>query len=287
MVQTVSVEELTGGKSLVRFTELPHALHGMDPQFTPMLMAWERARLDPHRNAFFDRGDAAYFLARRLGRPVGRIAAHVAEPGGDGCFGFWWLVDDAEVARALLDAARRWLRERGCTSMTGPWSFTAEEEAGVLAAGHDAPGRTGRPWQPPHLAALLEAQGLTVVASRPTWRLAATDAGPVLPLDDDQPGHAGAYGDERLVLRGIAAVPDLSDALRSSRLRSAWQLARRVRARDWDTCTVVRCTADPAIAVPALQAAAGRAGYRWVIAPWTPDPDQEPDTVHHIYTQRL
>ncbi len=287
MVQTVSVEEVSDGKALVRFTELPHALHGTDPRFTPMVMGWERARLDPRRNPFFDGGDAACFLARRLGRPVGRIAAHLSAPGAAGCFGFWWLVDDTDVAHALLEAARGWLREQGCTSMSGPWSFTAAQEAGVPAAGQDPPGRTGRPWQPPHLAALLEVEGLTVLTSRPTWRLPATEAGPELPLDPDRPGHAGAYGDERLVLRGIAAVPDVSEVLRASRLRSAWQLARRVRARTWDTCTVVRCTADPALAVPALQAAAGRAGYRWVIAPWSPDPDQVPEAIHHIYRQGL
>jgi hypothetical protein len=46
---------------------------------------------------------------------------------------------------------------------------------------------------------------------------------------------------------------------------------------------VVRCTDDPALAVPALCRAAAGAGYRWVIAPWSPDLDAPPETVHRTY----
>lgn len=285
----MAVEEVTGGAATRRFTELPHALSGADPRFAPLLMAWERYRLDPHRNPYLHRGEAALLLARRRGQPAGRIAAHVAEPGGAGCFGFWWVDDDAEVAAALIDAARAWLSERGCSSMTGPWSFTDEEEAGLLVTGHDVAGLTGRPWHPEHLARRLEEQGFHGVDDRPTWRLALPADGPAAgpagaspPCDAPLPGQAGAYADRRLVLDTIAAVPDLADALRSSGLRSAWSLAKRARTSDWTTCTVVRCSGDPAVVVPALQAAASAAGYRWLVAPWT-DSEDPPEAVHRVY----
>jgi hypothetical protein len=281
----VTVEEVTGGKPLVRFVELPQALSGDDPRFAPLVMAWERYRLDPRRNPFFERGDGAYLLARRGGRPVGRITAHVGEPGGAGRFGFWWVDDDAAVAAALVDAARAWLAERGCTSMTGPLSFTADEEVGVQVAGHEVPGVTGRPWHPPHLAALLAQVGLEPVEDRPSWRLATTELGPDGVHDDDLPGQAGRHADRRLVLRGVAAVPDLAESLRTTGLGGAWALAKRARAADWATCTVVRCTADPVVAIPAIRAAAGRAGYRAVIAPWTDDSAAEPEAVHRVYRQ--
>jgi hypothetical protein len=44
----------------------------------------------------------------------------------------------------------------------------------------------------------------------------------------------------------------------------------------------VRWTVDPSVAVPRVQAAAGAAGYRWVIAPWSPEPDAPPETVHRV-----
>jgi len=285
----VAVEEVTGGPPRRRFTELPQALGGTDPRFAPLLMAWERYRLDQHRNPYFDRGEAALFLARRMGQPAGRIAAHVAAPGGggEGRFGFWWVDDDAEVAAALVAAAQQWLGERGCSSMTGPWSFTEAEEAGLLVGGFDAPGLTGRPWHPPHLASHLEAVGFYGIEDRPTWRLAVPEAadatGSLTPTSTAAPpGQAGAYADRRLVLDGIAAVPDLSDALRTSGLRSAWSLAKRARAGEWTTATVVRCTDDPSEAVPALRAMAGAAGYRWLVAPWT-DGGGPPEAAHRIY----
>jgi hypothetical protein len=137
------------------------------------------------------------------------------------------------------------------------------------------------------VAALGDAE---VVAEERTWRLDARAGGPPSagPLDrapeaGDRPGQAGAYGDPRLVLGPVAAVPDVSGALRGSRLGSAWSLARRVRERDWEGCTIVRCDGDPAALVPGLLAAAGAAGYRWVVSPWSPDPGAAPETVHRRY----
>jgi len=283
----VAVEEVSGGKPLVRFIDLPEALHDHDPRWAPQIRAWERYRLDTHRNPFFELGDAVYLLARLVGRPAGRVTAHVAEPGREGRFGFWSTVDEPVVATALLDAAQEWLAEQGCTSMTGPWSFDADDEPGVLVAGHDVPGVTGRPWHPSWAARLLEGAGLEPLLDQPTWRLPAdhpvTAAAPDAGRSDDLPGQAGPYADRRVVLEGIAAVPDLAEALRTSGIRSAWSLARRARAGDWETCTVVRCSDDPRVAVPALCKAAGRAGYRSVIAPWSPDPGAPPETVHRTY----
>ncbi len=287
MGTAVTVEEVTRGKDRARFAELPSVLHGEDPCFAWPVMAWERYRLDPHRNPYFERGDAVYLLARRRGIPAGRITAHVDEAGGEGRFGFWCTVDDLDVATALVDAARTWLVEQGCRSMTGPVSFTAADEVGVQVAGHEVPGLTGRPWHPPSQARLLETLGFQAMDSRPTWRLATTTDGPVRPLSDDHPGQAGRHLDPRLVLDAVAAVPDVSGALRQASLRGAWRLARRVRDGAWRTATVVRCDDDPADAVPALLAAAGRAGYEAVVAPWSPDPDAPPEAVHRTYHQDL
>lgn len=287
VAHAVSVEQVTGATARRRFIELPQALHDDDPHFVPLVLAWERYRIDRHRNPFFEHGDAVQLLARRRGRPVGRITAHLAGRSHDGCFGFWWADDDPAVASVLVEEAGAWLRERGCTSMSGPWSFTAQDEAGVQVAGHEAPGTLGRPWHPPHLARLLEDLGFQAVEDRPTWRLPAEGSGPELPAATDRPGHAGPYADMRLVLDGIAAVPDASDVLRAPRLRSALAVARRARDARWTTCTVVRCEGDPDVLVPALQAVAGRAGYRWVVAPWTPHPGTPPEAVHRVYRLAL
>src|SRR5207237_1294967 len=131
--------------------------------------AYERARLDPQRNRFFDDGDGEYFLARRGGLVAGRITAHVAAKDDErGWFGFYDVLDDAEVAAALIERAAEWLSEHGCTTMTGPASFTPADDPGLLVAGFDVAGTTGRPWHPPWYARHLEAAGLTRADTRST-----------------------------------------------------------------------------------------------------------------------
>ena len=85
------------------------------------------------------------------------------------------------------------------------------------------------------------------------------------------------------MLRGVAAVPDVSAALRHASLRGAWDLAKRARSGAWTTATVVRCEDDPSLAVPALLVAAGQAGYSEVVAPWSPGAESPPEAVHQTY----
>ena len=283
----ITVEEVGGSKELARFVELPQALHGEHPSFAPPVMAWERYRVDERRNPYLELGSAALFLARRLGRVVGRIAAHVPEPGAGARFGFWSCVDDVVVAGELLQAASAWCSLHGAATMDGPFSFTPSDEPGQLVDGFGAPGCTGRPWQPAHEGVLLERLGAEVLEEHATWRLPVREVGAALPAGGERPGQAAAYVDSRLVLGPIAAVPDLSAALRDAGIRQAWGLAKRARSADWDTAVVVRCEGDPALLVPALQVAAAAAGYQDVVAPWAPDGAGPPETRHRRYRFEL
>jgi GNAT superfamily N-acetyltransferase len=63
-------------------------------------------------------GEAAVFLARDDGRPVGTatVAEYEADPGTGFVYAMWVAPDarGAGVGRALLDAAAAWARGRGC-----------------------------------------------------------------------------------------------------------------------------------------------------------------------------
>ena len=285
----VTVEEVKGRAAFKRFFEFPFGQFRSEPRWSPPVLAHQRARLDPHRNPFFDHGDGEYFLARRGGVVAGRITAHVATSGTtEGWFGFFDAVDDAAVVHALLDAASAWLADHGCTTMTGPASFTISDDPGVLVDGFDAAGTTGRPWHPPWYAAHLGAAGLARIDDHPTWRHPLVD----LPRSDVAHGDvlrsatpepvAGKFGDPRIVLADIAAVPDLSPA------RGApMALARRARRREWEGCTVVRVNGDASVLVPRLEAVAAACGYRWMVAPWHAEPAPPPETVHARFTTTL
>lgn len=282
----VTVEPVESRTQLRRFRDIPYVLHGEDPRWRPGVRAFESWRLDARRHPYFARGDAAYFLARRGGRPVGRIAAHHDGSDDDlGRFGFFDAPDHDAVVAALLDAAREWLAGEGRRRMTGPTSWTSEEEFGVRVEGFEHPAITGRAWHPPWYAAALRRAGLEPVDARPTYRLdTAAASGPVPERADvEPPPHAGGYRDPALLLDGIAAVPDVSATLAGASLRSAWRIARRLRTEGPRTAVCVRCTGDPAELVPRLRRAARAAGYASLVGPWAPD-GTPPETVHQTFS---
>lgn len=269
-------------------------LHHDEPRWTPGVRAWEQWRLDARRHPYFHRGDAAYLLARRGGAPVGRIAAHVASTDATaGWFGFFDVPDDDSVTVALLDAAQTWLDEQGVTSMTGPVSWTADEDFGVPVVGTEHPGVTGRSWRPAWYAQRLRSAGLEPGEQRSTYRLGTDTGRPVeapveAPVDSapdgETPAQAGRYADRSLVLDGIAAVPDVSSTLATASVRTAWRVARDARTRSFDTAVCVRCDGDPSVLVPRLRQAAAASGYRWLLAPWAPEP-AEPERVHQVFSR--
>lgn len=292
MAPVVTVEEVQGAAARRRFVELPHALDGHDSRFAPLVLAWERFRVDRHRNPALADAEVALLLARRAGRPAGRISVRLPDGATAGTFGHWWVDDDPAVADALLDAAAAWLAERGATTMTGPVTMAAAQETGVQVAGHGGPGRTGRPWHPPRLAEVLLDRGFEVAERRATWCLAVPPP-PGAPRRPERrrptglPDPAGPYADPRLVVEGAAAVPDVAPTLRAGRGRGALVAARRARAGTWATAVVVGAPSDPEGAVTALLAAASAAGYGALVAPWTPAPDAAPEAVHATVTRPL
>lgn len=166
MTDGVAVAPVAGARDRRAFVALPYALHRGDPNWPPPLRRDVRALLDPGRNPFFAHGEAGYFLARRRGRVVGRVAAirnrlH-EEAHGDGCgfFGFFECEHDARTAASLLDAAAGWLRARGLRSLRGPLSFSINDDAGLLVDGFDTPAALMMPHNPRYYPGLLEAAGL-------------------------------------------------------------------------------------------------------------------------------
>lgn len=76
-----------------------------------------------------------------------------------GFFGFFELIDDAGVARALLDEAAAWVRARGLTVLRGPMSFSVNDECGLLIEGFETPNTLMMPHNPRYYLPLLESAG--------------------------------------------------------------------------------------------------------------------------------
>lgn len=146
------------------FIGLPYRLHRSDAAWVPPLRRDVRALLS-RRNPFFEHANAEYFLARRDGAVVGRIAAihnrlhNEFQRDAVGFFGFFESEDDARTAAALFDAASAWLRARGLQVMRGPASFSTNDECGLLVDGFDTPPTVMMPHNPRHYVRLVEGAG--------------------------------------------------------------------------------------------------------------------------------
>jgi GNAT superfamily N-acetyltransferase len=148
------------------FFEAPFACYGGDsPYASPMRGDLERS-LDPTRNPLFrDYARRTWFTAHRGGRVVGRVLAHIHDASnrlhglGRGYFGCLDCADDPDVARALLEAAGAWVRERGCTELAGGFNLTITQLIGIVTDGFEHPPYSYQDYNPPHVPRLLEALG--------------------------------------------------------------------------------------------------------------------------------
>ena len=173
---TVNVRPVRGRRDLHAFIRVPFRLHRGTPWVPPLIME-RREFLNREKNPFFAHGEAEYFLAERDGEVVGRITAHVDERwtqhngGNDGMFGFFECERSPETAKALMDAATGWLRERGRERMLGPMDFTTNDECGLLVEGFDLDPFVLEPWHPPYYQELVEGLGLAKAMDLLMWRL--------------------------------------------------------------------------------------------------------------------
>ncbi|MDO7834607.1 N-acetyltransferase [Sphingobium sp. HBC34] len=184
------ITPVSGKADLKAFIDLPWRIYANDPNWVPPLKAEVKELLTPGKNPFFGHAEAQYFLARRGGRVVGRISAHIdhlaleqpVEQGmgpGTGNFGLF-EAEDAETGRALIATAEGWLRGRGMTRVLGPISLSIWEEPGLLIAGHDHPPTVMMGHNSPAYQAMIEGAGYAPAKQLKTYELDITNSFPPL-----------------------------------------------------------------------------------------------------------
>ena len=163
---SIRVRKVESRRDLQRFIRLPWRIYAGDPNWVPPLIMDVRSRLDRKKHPFFAHAEADYFLAERDGEVAGRVAAvvnrrHNAAHGEKIVFfGFFESVNDPGVARALLDAAAAWGRERGMDTLRGPASLSLNDECALLVEGFDSPPAVMMPYNPRYYSDLLTSAGL-------------------------------------------------------------------------------------------------------------------------------
>ena len=160
----IEIKRVETNRDLRRFIDFHYDLYQGCPYDVPALFLDEMNTLRSDRNVAFDFCEAAYFMACRDGRMVGRIAGIVNHRANerwekkDVRFGWIDFIDDIEVSRALLKAVEDYGRSKGMDNVVGPLGFTDFDPEGMLIEGFDQLGTMATiynyPYYPQHMERL-------------------------------------------------------------------------------------------------------------------------------------
>jgi GNAT superfamily N-acetyltransferase len=144
-VFVLEIEQLdTSNKAHVkRFIEMPFSLYPNTPQWVPPIRIDVATALNRNKHPFYEHSQGDFYLAKRDGQDVGRIAAmvnnHYNEYHGKkrAQFYFFECIDDQEVADALFARAFEWAKARGLDEIIGPKGLGALDGYGILVEGFE------------------------------------------------------------------------------------------------------------------------------------------------------
>ncbi len=163
-----------------RFVDLAWDIYANDPNWVPPLKSEVHGLIGGARtNPWFQHGRAAFFLAERDGKAVGRISAQVCalvqqRHPGLGQWGFFDTIDDPGIADALIAAAEQWLRQQGMVRAQGPVSLSIWDEPGLLVSGFEEPPVVMMGHHLPYYEALIRRAGYEGVKDLQAWDLDIT-----------------------------------------------------------------------------------------------------------------
>ena len=171
----LSIEQIPLGNPRIKaFAEFPWHLYRGDPCWTPPLrgdLLGNRllglTGLFTPEHPYHRHAEVTHFLAWNENQTVGRISAAVNHQFNEyhslkiGSFGHFEVINDFEVATALLDSARNWVKEHGMTVLRGPgeYSNATHERQGILIDGFEYPPTMELTHNPPYYSQLLEQYG--------------------------------------------------------------------------------------------------------------------------------
>ena len=161
----ITVVPVSDKKQLATFIDFPHDLYKGDSNYVPELFIAQRDILTPGKHPFHEHSSLQCYIAYRNNKVVGRIAAiqnnnhNSFNKTNDGFFGFFDTINDTEIANALLDEAKTWVKVKGLSNMIGPVNPSTNEPIGLLVNGFDKPAVAMMTYNKPYYVKLIENYG--------------------------------------------------------------------------------------------------------------------------------
>ena len=160
-----TIERVVTKKQMKEFVKFPYTLYHKDPNWVPQLLMDDFRKVDQKKHPFWEHAEGAFFLARRDGAVVGRIAGihdRIWEETHKEKAAYWgWFecIDDEKVARQLFDAAFDFGRTKGCARIIGPMSPNANDLIGTQIEGFDGSPVIMMSYNPTYYDRLIQSYG--------------------------------------------------------------------------------------------------------------------------------
>ena len=173
----ITISPVRNEKDRMRFIKFQWKVYKNDPYWVPPLLMDRKKILDTKKNPFYQHAQIEMFLAEKDGELVGRIAAikndlhNSTHNDKVGFFGFFESMNDQAVANSLFDAAKGWLKSKGCDIMRGPANPSTNDEIGMLLEGFDDEPRLLMTYNPKYYLDLCDNYGLKKTKDLNAWKL--------------------------------------------------------------------------------------------------------------------
>ncbi len=166
----IDIMEVTGYRDITKFIVFPNSLYKGNKSFVPSLIMDERENLTKGKNPAYEYCDARMVMAYRGGKAVGRVLAIHNK-----LFNKLWnkkcvrfsrfdMIDDIDVAAALLGFVEKWADELGMNEVQGPMGFCDLDKEGLLVEGFDERGMFITAYNYPYYGEFLEKLGYGKIA---------------------------------------------------------------------------------------------------------------------------
>ena len=141
----ISIEKVdtTSNSQVNEFVNFPFQIYSGVKEWVPPILADVKLMLNKDKHPFYEHSGAEFFVARKNGEMVGRIALIENKPSNkyhetkQASFYLFESVDDREVADKLFEFSFDWVKKRGLNYFLGPKGLSSFDGYGFLVEGFD------------------------------------------------------------------------------------------------------------------------------------------------------
>ncbi|NDI99161.1 GTP cyclohydrolase [Flavobacterium sp. LaA7.5] len=139
----ITIKEAKTKKEIKDFIKFSFKLYKGCPYWVPPIIDDELENFDVTKNPAFAHADAKFYLAYRNNEIVGKVAVIInwqevkMQQKSKVRFGWFDVIDDIEVTKALLEKVYEYGREHNMEYVEGPIGFSNLDKVGALTEGFD------------------------------------------------------------------------------------------------------------------------------------------------------